>query len=154
MQSSRLLSLALLLAVLPYGCSADHDYGPTGRVTGKLTMDGKPMAVGTGICFTEPIAGFLAFGLTDAEGTFSVDSWNEGNLPVGQYKAWLAAPAGAPPRELTSEERMDHPELAAEPRVRYEFPKKYLDIKTSGLQFDVKNGDNHFDVNVESPKKK
>ncbi len=139
--------------VLP-GCSSGHDYGPTGRVTGRLTMDGAPLSAGSGVCFMEPMAGFLAFGMTDADGKFSVDSWNEGNLPVGKYKVWLASPPGAAPREMTSEERMDHPELAAEPKVRLEFPRKYVDKKTSGLEFDVKEGDNHFDINVEGLKKK
>ncbi len=34
-----------LLAALP-GCGGGFDYGATGKVTGRLTLEGKPMSAG------------------------------------------------------------------------------------------------------------
>src|SRR6478672_4606193 len=117
----RILMTCLLTGLLiSAGCSGAHDYGPTGKITGRVTLDDKPLAAGTGVSFMEPIGGFLAFGLTDADGNFTVDSWNDGNMPVGKYKCWVIPPAAAPAKQMTSEERMEHPELA-EPKVKLEF---------------------------------
>ncbi len=38
--------------------------------------------------------GFLAYGLTDAEGNFTITSWNEGNMPIGKYTVSVAPPEG------------------------------------------------------------
>ena len=155
MSSTRSSCLAFLLgsALLPLaGCSGGFDYGDTGKIKGRLTMEGKPLEAGTGVSFMEPIKGFLAFGMTDANGDFTVDSWNNGNMPLGTYRVWVTPPpSAAPAKELTPEERFDHPELV-EPRAKLEFPKKYADAKSSGLEFEVKKGDNVFNVDLQAAK--
>src|SRR5690349_16731896 len=94
----RFVAMMILFAVA--GCGG-HDYGPTGKITGKLTMAGKPLAAGTAVSFMQMEKGFLAFGLTDAEGKFEVESWNGGAMPVGKYKVMIAPPTAELPDPKT-----------------------------------------------------
>ena len=137
-----------LCLVLLLGCGG-YDYGPTGKVSGTLTINGKPPAAGTAVSFMQMEKGFLAFGLTDAEGNFEVKSWNNGAMPVGKYKVMLAPPAGeAPlPQNVSAEEAFENPELL-EPQVKAEFPVKYRDTSTSGLEYDVEAGNNTFPIDL------
>lgn len=145
------LSVALsatLLFVL--GCGGEG-YGPTGKITGRLTMDGKPLAAGTAVSFMQMEKGFLAFGLTDADGKFEVGSWNKGDMPVGTYKVMLAPPSAPtkPAKEVSASEAFENPELL-EPTVKADFPPKYRDTNTSGLEYEIKSGPNHFDIDLKS----
>src|SRR5262245_42092123 len=88
----RSLTVMLFVATL-LGCGGDS-YGPTGKVTGKLTMDGKELPAGHAVSFMQMEKGFLAFGITDAEGKFEVKSWNNGNMPIGKYDVMIAPPSG------------------------------------------------------------
>jgi hypothetical protein len=137
------------LIVLSLAGCGGHDFGPTGKVTGKLTMAGKPLAVGTAVSFMQMEKGFLAFGQTDAEGKFEVNSWNGGAMPVGKYKVMIAPPtANLPdPNSVSPEEAFDHPELL-DPVVKAEFPKKYRDTQTSGLEYEIKEGANDFQIDL------
>ena len=106
--------VCLAVVVIAIGCWGAVDYGPTGTVAGRLTMDGKPLPAGHNVSFMDMEKGYLAFGQTDAEGNFKVDSWNEGNMPVGVYKVMIAPPQNTQAVEienLPSEERFDHPDL-------------------------------------------
>lgn len=144
---SGLLIPVTLMAFSLLGCGGPS-YGPTGKVTGKLTLDGKPLAVGTAVSFMQMEKGFLAFGLTDAEGKFEVKSWNNGDMPVGKYKVMLApSTTAAPAKPLSAEEAFDHPELV-EPVAKIDFPKKYRDTATSGLEVEVKAGKNDFPLDL------
>lgn len=150
MHAPRLYCLApfILCLVSFLGCGG-YDYGPTGKVSGTLTINGKPPAAGTAVSFMQMEKGFLAFGLTDAEGNFNVKSWNNGDMPVGKYKVMLAPPAGeAPlPQNVSAEEAFENPELL-EPTVKAEFPVKFRDTATSGLEFEVEAGKNAFPIDL------
>ena len=148
-----LVASLMVAATAACGCSGEFDYGKTCKVVGRLTMDGKPLSTGTGVSFMEPINGYLAYGVTDAEGNFEVKSWNNGRMPLGKYKVSLTPPPaqGPAPAAMTPEQKFDHPELA-EPVLRLEYPKKYADMKTSGLEFEVKDSENHFEINIEKGK--
>lgn len=116
-------------------------------------MDGQPLPEKTSISFMEPKSGYLAYGQTDANGNFNIASWNNGEMPVGKYKVFLsAAPGKVDPSTLTPEQRFEHPELESGPKAP--FPKKYGDMNTSGLEFDIKTGENKFDVDIKGPEKK
>lgn len=148
-ESTRALQTLLTLAVATFlaGCGGTN-YGPTGRITGKLTLVGKPLAAGTAVSFMQMEKGFLAFGLTDAEGKFEVKSWNNGDMPVGKYKVMLApAASAAPPQNISAEDAFENPALL-EPAVNVDFPKKYRDTQTSGLEFEVKPGANEFVIDL------
>lgn len=138
-----------LLAISIVGCGG-YNYGPTGKITGKLTFQGKPLAAGTAVSFMQMEKGFLAFGLTDPEGKFSVKSWNNGDMPVGKYKVMLAPSTTAnatAANSASAEEAFDKPEIVAPP-VSVDFPKKYRDTATSGLEFEVKAGNNDFEIDL------
>jgi len=138
-----------LLAVSVIGCGG-YNYGPTGKITGRLTFQGKPLATGTAVSFMQMEKGFLAFGLTDADGKFTVKSWNNGDMPVGKYKVMLApstTATPAPEKPVSAEEAFDKPELV-DPPVSVDFPKKYRDTTTSGLEFEVKSGSNEFEIDL------
>ena len=104
-RSTFLLACGLLAFV---GCGGDFDYGSTGQITGVLTLDGKPLDPGYVVNFMEPMKGYLAFGTTDAEGKFTVNTWNNGKMPVGPYRVFIAPPRD-PSEDLTPEQRMDAP---------------------------------------------
>lgn len=139
-------SLAIAVSA---GCSGEFDYGDTGRISGRLTFEGKPLVAGHGVIFMEPAKGYLAYGETDAEGRYEVNSWNNGDMPVGTYKVQIGGPPAPPPRkDLTAEEAFDHPELVDPQPPPIVFPKKYLDNETSGLTFEIKAGANSCDIDL------
>lgn len=146
---SCLTRMTILLVTLALGGCGGYDYGPTGKITGTLTMDGKPLAAGTAVSFMQMEKGFLAFGLTDAEGKFEVKSFNGGQMPVGKYKVMLAPPAAATPpaKEVSAEDAFENPELL-DPVVKADFPKKYRDTQTSGLEYEVQSGSNDFAIDL------
>jgi len=91
--------------------------------------------------------GFLAFGITDSEGKFEVKSFNNGNMPIGKYDVMIAPPAGSEAADLSAEERFDNPELIA-PKVRIMFPARYRETTTSGLHYEIKEGENNFEIDL------
>lgn len=130
------------------GCSSGVDFGATGTVTGRLTMDGKPLSPKHAVSFMDMQKGFLAYGKTDADGKFQVDSWNEGKLPIGKYHVMIAPPPfEGPKKEMTPEERFDHPEMEV---MKMEFPKKYRETATSGLEYEIKVGPNVIDIDLKA----
>jgi len=135
--------------VLIAGCGPN--YGPTGKITGRLTLDGKPLPPGQAVTFMEMPKGFLAFGTTDAEGKFEVKTFNAGDMPIGVYKVQVAAaPASTKDAaQASAEDRFEKPEVLA-PRATTTFPKKYNDFMTSGIEYEVKQGTNHFDIDLKS----
>jgi hypothetical protein len=137
---------------LAAGCSGKPNYGPTAKVSGRLTMDGKPLPAGQAVSFMQMEKGFLAYGMTDNDGKFTLNSWNAGKMPVGTYKVFVAPP----PRvevdmaQISPEDRFEHPELV-EPPMPKSFPEKYRDAMTSGLEYAVKAGDaNNFEIDLKS----
>jgi hypothetical protein len=130
------------------GCGR-NSYDPTGRITGRLTLEGEPLAPGHAVSFMQMERGFLAFGITDADGEFVVSSWNNGDMPIGKYKVMIAPPPPAPhdANKLPAEDRFEHPELV-DPVIKVEFPQKYRDATTSGIEFDVEAGPNEFEIDL------
>jgi hypothetical protein len=51
---------------------------------------------------------------------------------------------------MTAEERFDNPELAEPTAPPIVFPRKYLNKDTSGLQYEVKAGENRFEIDLKS----
>lgn len=128
------------------GCGSDP-YGPTGKVTGKLTMDGKPLAAGHAVSFMQMEKGFLAYGITDAEGKFVVKSWNDGKMPIGSYSVMIAPPGGeGETSDLSAEDRFEQGQ--ANGKSKSSFPARYRETTTSGLKYDIVEGDNNFDIDL------
>ncbi|HWL08795.1 MAG TPA: carboxypeptidase-like regulatory domain-containing protein [Planctomicrobium sp.] len=159
MKPLQLLFAAAILFLFAVGCSRGTDYGETGTISGRLTLSGEPLVPGHAVLFMEPLKGFIAFGQTDANGLFQIDSWNQGKMPVGMYQVQIIPPAAREQksqRALSTEEQFENPESPVR-TADIRFPKKYCEFKTSGLQYEITSGKNTFEIDLEpqsNPKKK
>ena len=140
---SKVAGCVVVVALLS-GCSGDFDYGPTGTITGRLTRNGKPVLPGTYVSFMEPEKGYLALGTTDLEGKYTVDSWNDGNMPVGTYGVMIQPPTGVDPEALSAEDLLKGKGKVAPSDI----PVKYRQFLTSGLKYPVKEGPNTIDIDL------
>src|SRR5262245_35531974 len=135
----RILLVAAGFCVLA-GCSSAVDYGETGTVAGKLTLNGKPLSQQTQVVFMHPEKGYVAIANTDADGNFEVTGWHDGNikngpeLPIGTYRVMVQPPASHS-AEPTAEEMLANPKRQ---NLKPEFAEKYRQTHTSGLQFEIK----------------
>jgi hypothetical protein len=144
----RTVLLLVLGGATAIGCSSKHDYGPTGTVSGRLTMDGKPLPEGTKVMFMEPREGWLAFGATDADGRFAVKSWNNGNMPVGTYKVMIQPAEVEDTESLSADDLLDRKK--GNTKTPLSFPKRYRAITTSKLEYKIDEGANTFDIDIKS----
>jgi hypothetical protein len=122
------------------GCKGGVNYGPTGTAAGRLTMSGRPLAAGTQVVFMHPEKGYASFGTTDPAGNFKITSWNEGRLPIGRYRVMIQAPAGSAGLLAPQTGELS----------QAEFPFKYRQTSTSGLEYEVKEGENSFEIELTS----
>ncbi|UUO04867.1 hypothetical protein M4951_15890 [Blastopirellula sp. J2-11] len=137
-QSMNLYQLSLLVALgLAFaGCSQDGFRGPTGTVGGKLTLEGKPISPGTIITFIAS-DGYIAAGQTGDDGEFDLLFKGSNQIPVAHYKVQVAPP----PREEGAHFDMSASRRGAIAAVR-PFPPKYGASSTSGLEVEVREGEN------------
>jgi len=132
---TRALPLALALATLA-GCG-HKTYPVTGRVAFK---DGRPLAGGM-VVFSpvDPESHVGARGYVGADGTFELSSARPGDGSLaGKYRVLIR-----PPLQGHGE---DDP-LRKVPLIDL----KYTRFETSGLEFEVKPGENHLEITVEPP---
>jgi hypothetical protein len=142
--------IVVMFAATMLGCGGES-LGPTGKVTGKLTLDGKQLPPGHAVSFMQMQKGFLAYGMTDAEGKFEVKSWNNGDMPVGNYDVMIAPPSSdVDDSQRSAEDRFENPQNADSSQPRVLFPAKYRETTTSGLQYEIKEGVNNFAIDLKS----
>lgn len=146
-QRMGILAAAVLLVSVG-SCARGPDYGPTGTVRGSLQYKGQPLAAGTAVVFKDLTAGYACMGLTGPDGTFRLDSWNQGNLPIGRYDVMIRPPEPVDPDSLDPEELLNNPKLMESTRLKYDFPQKYSQLATSGLSFEVKEGENEYPIEL------
>jgi len=114
------------------------------RISGRLTLEGLPMLPGHSVVFMEPSRGDLAFGITDADGRFVVNSSKNGEMVPGRFKVYLVPPSVKPGR-LGG----DHFDDDFFVKLPAEYPDKYVDLKTTPLIYDVAPGENWFQIDVD-----
>lgn len=115
------------------------------RISGRLTLEGRPLSRHS-VVFMEPSRGDLAFGVTDKEGRYYIDSWKGGDMTPGRYRAYVR-----PPRV---NEDAAHGEG---PLMPNDYPDEYLDVSTTPLEYRIVIGENRFDIDLprkESPASK
>jgi len=127
--------IACLVILTLVGCGKRGFSGPTGKVTGKVTLEGTPLPEGSIITLIAT-QGYMASGVTAADGSFKLTYAGSENIPAATYKAQLSPPASAAPAELMDPSK---PLPAAPPEP---FPSKYAATTTSELEFTVKEGEN------------
>jgi len=139
----RIAVLPLLLAVGLSGCGGGGISGAKGTVSGKVTVDGAPLAKGT-IIFVGENNGDTASAILNSDGTYALKYGDGFSIPAGDYRvAFTASNAGETPPDPMA--LMDNPEKY---KPNTQIPAKYLDSKTSGLVSVVNAGSNS-DVNFD-----
>jgi len=138
---AKLFAIAAMLVIA--GCSSrPADEPPLGRVRGKVTMDGKPLA-GVDVVFL-PEKGRPSVGSTNAAGHY--DLWyihRTMGAKVGPHKVFVR------PTEMPSEEAAANGSSRGAPgALPPKIPAKYT--KRSTLAAEVKPGRNTFDFALES----
>ena len=172
-KQTRLTSLALLLGIGWLGlggCTRQGFDEPTGTVRGRVLLGDGPPAEGTVVNFLHNARGISASSLTDADGKFVLHSPVGGDeLPVGNYSASVAVPYVPAEvvlipafKRLLAQKEGKEPPVAQEPPVaekqpeRPPVPVRYRNPETSGLKFDVSEGENEFTIELvmEQPRSK
>lgn len=133
--SARLLgAFSLLGFICCMGCSGRSDLPDLGKVSGTVTIDGKPTA-DIVVQFSPVEGGRTSTGVTDSSGNYELDyNADTKGAVVGKNKVTLSAQSAA-----ASDDQMD---LSGSDAI----PKKYKD-KT--FEFDVQPGSNTFDIKLE-----
>jgi hypothetical protein len=149
---------ALILA----GCGSGGYSGPTGTVSGTVTLNGDPVPQGSTVVFLSD-AGHTASGQIGAGGSYSLSVVGKSGkcsaVPVASYKVFVTPPAkgggvmsedseeyAAMMESSASGEEQPAGESAAEEEV---IPAKFQSAATSDLVFEVKKGPNTIDVTLE-----
>jgi hypothetical protein len=117
-----------------YGCSSEgkKDIGPTGTVTGLVTLKGTPLTKGR-INFTNAKEAVGGSGALGDGGVYKLDE----PIPVGDYEVFISF-------EFSPEALKD----GVTNDLLKEIPKKYRSAKASKLTASVKEGENTFDFTL------
>lgn len=123
-----------ILIVLPLcaflGLTGCRNGPAVGRVSGKVTFEGKPVKQGR-VSFQNPQTGVAEEAVLDKDGNFSVRS----ALPVGEYKVIVF------PLIVHEKAEARGPVVGVE-RPAPDIPEKYRTIGSTDLKATVKEGDN------------
>lgn len=114
------------------GCGRGHG----GAVSGRVTLDGKPLDTGT-VTFHPTGGGPTAYGGIHPNGTYRVKTGTQQGLPPGEYRVTVLA-ATEPPT--------DGPSVPGQMIT----PARYADPNQSGFQFTVARGSNQIDLELNS----
>jgi hypothetical protein len=137
-------------ALLVAGCSGsgDGNHPKTVQVTGTVKYQGQTVE-GADVTFNNVTAGHTATGKTDSAGRFSLSTFGreDGAVPGEQLVAVRRVDVidNTPPDVDVSAGGQSVP-----PTVRWLVPEKFSNIKTSGLKYEVKDGDaNDFKIDLQ-----
>jgi hypothetical protein len=141
------------------GCGGEPT-GPVGaqsQVSGTVTNNGKPVTLDSRVIFFNKDKGLTLIGVLDSLGSYSLVAGDPKlGVPAGRYEVSLAPPA--PPvvemnpasseyqKMMTAGGSAGPPPAAS--KVVSDIPAKFLDPKTSGLVFEVKEGPNTYNFDL------
>ncbi len=143
--------LALLLVVIPVAflftaCSKSGiPAGPTGTLTGKVTYNGAPAPAGSSISLMHDETGQSAVGLIEEGGVYVAKMGGQKSILAGKYHV---AVAGPPAAEMSDDDMAAMYEGKADAPTASGFPAKFADVDNNGLTFEVKEGENTYDVDL------
>ncbi|MGL6074628.1 MAG: hypothetical protein ACRC8S_10750 [Fimbriiglobus sp.] len=130
---SKLRGLAILVVVASLSGCSERLY----PVSGIVTLDGKPFTNGS--ITLVPASGPPAFGGTDAEGRFTLETTNLSGVRAGVYKVSLnkfSTPAGA----------NDEGRNLANTEVKSLVPERLTNAETSQLTITIPSSDGQYQI--------
>ena len=138
------------------GCESGGYSGPTGTVSGTVTLNGQPVPQGCTVAFVSD-AGHTATGQVGAGGQYSLSVVGEGGktsaIPAASYNVSVTPPAEAESSgdyDQMMEESASGEGQAEETTPEAEvIPAAFQSTGTSGLSYEVKEGENTIDVKLE-----
>lgn len=136
--ASLLIATAIILPVTNSGCSKKGGYnGPTGTVSGTVTINGQPCGKGS-INFINENISIHGAAILQTDGSYALKVGTSFSIPVGDYRVAIVGddPTAPPPDPAAL---MSNPEKF---KANESIPAKYRDPKTSGLLVVVKEGAN------------
>lgn len=142
----RWASLAILGLLAWSGCNSGGYSGPTGTVTGTVTLNGEPVPAGTNVAFVSD-EGHTAAARVETGGQYKLAIAGKGHqIPVATYKVMVSPPVDTSPVDYNAP--MDAP--APEPAKPEEqaIPVKFHSTTTSGLSYKVEAGSNTIDIKL------
>jgi hypothetical protein len=95
--------------------------------------------------------GVAAFGATDAEGNFKIRAPHGEKVPIGPYRVMIQPPEsqlGGETEEPSAEDLLNNPTINLPQKSKDEFDFKYRQVSTSGLEFQVAEGENKIDIDL------
>ncbi len=140
------MGLAVAGLLLGSGCQPGGVSGPTGTVSGKVTLAGQPAPAGCTVTFMMD-SGALAAGQTGPNGAYELKAKGKPQVAAGKYKVMVS---GAPAASMSEEDytKMMSPGGKAPAQKASVIPAKYASTTTSGLSFEVKTGANTIDIEL------
>jgi hypothetical protein len=151
-QNKSCFLFAALVMFAAAGCLGKAQ--PTGTVSGKVTHKGNPVPAGCLVTFVSD-RGVAALGTVDASGRYQLMFAGKPAVPALQYNVSVTYPGVVGP-EMTDEDERKY--MAGDPETIAKFtrkepiapiPKKYADEFQSGLSFQIKEGANSFDIDLQ-----
>jgi hypothetical protein len=144
--------LILFAVAMIVGCGGDSGRGPTGTISGKLTVNGQPAPAKTQVFFLSN-TGDATSAEVAADGTFTIMG-----VTVGSYQVSVKPPPSA--TENVSPEEAMRMMYGTEPGGKgtnpnafssasaVQIPAKYTSFSDSGITFEVKEGVNDFALDL------
>lgn len=151
-----LLSVACL-AVPGCGGRGDGYSGPRGKVSGTVTVDGKPLQKDCQIIFMSVTGGYTAAGVIGEAGAYTLSYADDGGIPAVEYQVQFTAPVGVP-ATTSAPAPVDPAKMASSVKVGAKMkavnegpiPTKYQSINSSKMSFTVKDGENKADFDMKT----
>lgn len=128
--------LLVVCCCLSIGCRGKTNGKEMGTVTGKITVEGQPLA-NARVNYVSSQIGAGASGELKEDGTYTL----EGPIPVGTYKVFLTPPG-------LGDIPAGDPRAANIPTKLTGVAKKYQSAATTGWTAQVKAGKNEFNFDV------
>jgi hypothetical protein len=135
----RVSSLLCLLAVWSLALSGCGSEEVRGKITGKVTFQGKPLSEGR-VLFSNDDKGIHMNGDVKSDGTYEIITAKGAGLPLGKYLVSVCPQLEPLPSGIAR--------VAPKHKEYPNIPPKYREFQTSGLTLNVKEGVNQFSIDM------